>query len=272
VPELPEVETVKNELMPHIIGRKLTGITLLWEGIVRQPSATELSSRLIGQKVTGLARYGKYLVLSLTGDDLLILHMKMSGSLLIGRDSSEPPKYTRAIIHLDRGDSIFFRDPRKFGVMWLVKDKNSVVGRLGPEPLEEAFTPQVLAQRLKNRTAPIKALLFDQSFIAGIGNMYADEALFAAGIHPLRPGGSLSQDEIVRLHSAIRQVLRSAISSKGASIVNYYRPGGELGTAHFNFKVAHRGGKSCPSCGTPLQRITVRNRGTYFCPKCQPEP
>jgi formamidopyrimidine-DNA glycosylase len=125
---------------------------------------------------------------------------------------------------------------------------------------------------LKNRTAPIKALLFDQSFVAGIGNMYADEALFAARIHPLRPGGSLSQDEIERLHSAIKQVLWSAIGNKGASVVNYYRPGGELGTAHFEFKVAHRGNMPCPSCGTPIQRIPVRNRGTYFCPKCQPEP
>ena len=272
MPELPEVETVKNELMPHIIGRKLTGVTLLWEGIVRQPSVADFRSRLTGQKVTGLARYGKYLVFSLTGDDLLIIHMKMSGSLLIGQDSSEPPKYTRAIIHLDKGNSIFFRDPRKFGAMWLVKDKNSIVGRLGPEPLEDDFTPQVLAQRLKNRTAPIKALLCDQSVIAGIGNMYADEALFAAGIHPLRPGGSLSQDEIERLHTAIRQVLRSAIDNKGASIVNYYRPGGETGTAHSQFKVAHRLNQDCPDCGTPLRRITVRNRGTYFCPECQPEP
>jgi len=272
MPELPEVETVKNELMPHIVGRKLTGITLLWEGIVRQPSVEDFCFRLIGQKITGLARHGKYLIVGLTSDDLLIIHLKMSGSLLVDRDSSEPPKYTRAIIHLDKGTNVFFRDPRKFGAMWLVGDKNSVIGKLGPEPLEDDFTPQVLAQRLKNRTAVIKALLCDQTFVAGIGNMYADEALFAARIHPLRPGGSLSQDEVERLHSAIKQVLWSAIGNKGASIVNYYRPGGELGTAHFQFKVAHRGGKPCPNCGTPVQRIPIRNRGTYFCPKCQPEP
>ncbi len=271
MPELPEVETIKNELMPHIIGRKLTGVTLFWDGIVRQPSVTDFRSRLIGQKITGLARHGKYLIVGLTSDDLLIIHLKMSGSLLISRDSSEPPKYTRAIIHLDKGTNIFFRDPRKFGAMWLVGDKDTIVGKLGPEPLEADFTPQVLAQRLKNRTAPIKALLFDQSFVAGIGNMYADEALFAAGIHPLRPGGSLSQDEIERLHSAIKQVLWSAIGNKGASVVNYYRPSGELGTAHFEFKVAHGRGKDCPNCSTPIQRITVRNRGTYFCPKCHPE-
>jgi formamidopyrimidine-DNA glycosylase len=226
VPELPEVETIKNELMPHIIGRKLTGVTLFWDGIVRQPSVTDFRSRLIGQKITGLARHGKYLIAGLSSDDLLIIHLKMSGSLLISQDSSEPPKYTRAIIHLDKGTNIFFRDPRKFGAMWLVGDKDTIVG---------------------------------------------NEALFAARIHPLRPGGSLSQDEIERLHSAIKQVLWSAIGNKGASVVNYYRPSGELGTAHFEFKVAHGRGKDCPNCSTPIQRITVRNRGTYFCPKCQPE-
>ena len=272
MPELPEVETVKNELTPHIVERKLTGITLLWEGVVRQPSAEDFRSRLIGQKIAGLVRHGKYLVANLTSDDLLVIHLKMSGSLLIGRDSSEPPQYTRAIIHLDDGTNIFFCDPRKFGAMWLVKDSGSITKKLGPEPLEDDFTPQVLAERLKNRKAPIKALLCDQSVIAGIGNMYADEALFAARIHPLRPGGSLSPDEIEHLHHAIQQILRAAIDNKGASIVNYYRPSGEMGTAHFEFKVAHGRGKTCPICGRPIQRIAVRNRGTYFCPKCQPEP
>ncbi|MEE9399777.1 MAG: bifunctional DNA-formamidopyrimidine glycosylase/DNA-(apurinic or apyrimidinic site) lyase, partial [Dehalococcoidales bacterium] len=227
--------------------------------------------RLIGQKITSLARHGKYLIASLTGDDLLVIHLKMSGSLLVSRDSSAPPKYTRAIIHLDKGTNIIFRDPRKFGAMWLVKDSSSITGKLGPEPLEAEFTPQVLARRLNNRKAPIKALLCDQSVIAGIGNMYADEALFAARIHPLKPGGSLTQEEIGHLHQAIQQVLRSAIGNKGASIVNYYRPGGELGTAHFEFKVAHQRDKNCPTCGGPIKRITVRNRGTYFCPKCQVE-
>ncbi|MFC1904043.1 DNA-formamidopyrimidine glycosylase [Chloroflexota bacterium] len=272
MPELPEVETVKNELTPHIVGRKFTGITLLWEGIVKEPSAKDFRSRLIGQQITGISRRGKYLIVSLNSDDRLILHLKMSGSLLISRDSSESPKYTRAIIHLDEGTSVFFRDPRKFGAMWLVKDSNSVIKKLGPEPLEPAFTPQILTQRLSKRKAPIKALLLDQSVIAGIGNMYADEVLFAARIHPLRTGESLSLDEIERLHHAIQQILRAAIGNKGASIVNYYRPGGETGTAHFEFKVAHGHGKDCPICGGPIQRITVRNRGTYFCPKCQVEP
>lgn len=270
MPELPEVETVKNELIPHIIGRKFTGVTFLWEGIVKNLPVEDFCSRLLGQEITGLARHGKYLIISLSSDDLLVMHLKMSGSLLISHDSTEPPKYTRAIIHLDKGTDIFFRDPRKFGAMWLIKDSSSVTKKLGPEPLEADFTPQVLAQRLRNRKAPIKALLCDQSVIAGIGNMYSDEALFAAGIHPLRQGGSLSADEIARLHQTIQQVLRTAIGNKGASIVNYYRPNGEPGKAHFEFKVAHGRGKTCPVCGSPLQRIPVRNRGSYFCPKCQP--
>jgi len=269
MPELPEVETIKNELLPHITGRRITGVTLFWEGIVRQPSVEEFHSRITGQKITGITRRGKYLIIGLSSGDLLIIHLKMTGSLLVSQDSSEPPKYTRAVIHLDKNTDIFFRDPRKFGMMQLVKDKNSIVAKLGPEPLEADFTPQVLAQRLTKRTAPIKALLYDQGFIAGIGNMYADEALFAARVHPLRPGESLSQEEVARLHGAIRQVLRSAIGYKGASVDTYFRPDGTPGTAQFEFKVAHCGGKSCPNCGTPIERIVVRNRGSYFCPKCQ---
>ncbi len=272
MPELPEVETIKNELLPHIVGHRVTGITLLWEGIVRQPSVEEFYSRLIGQEITQLARCGKYLIFGLTSNEVLIIHLKMTGSLLLKPASAEPTKFTRAILHLDKEIQLRFRDPRKLGVMWLTEDKNTIIGKLGPEPLETGFTPQVLLERLNNRKAPIKALLWDQGFIAGIGNMYADEALLAARIHPLRSGGSLSQDEVERLHSAIQHVLWLAIGNKGASVDTYLRPGGELGTAHFQFRVAHRGGKPCPTCGTPIERIVVRNRGTYFCPNCQPEP
>ena len=272
MPELPEVETIKKELLPHVVGRRVTGVTLFWEGIVHQPSVEEFYSRLIGQRLTGLARRGKYFIFSLTSGEVLIIHLRMTGSLLIGQDSSEPPKYTRAIIHLDKDINIFFRDPRKFGVMRLVEDASSVVGKLGPEPLETGFTPQVLVQLLEKRVAPIKALLCDQTLIAGIGNMYADEVLFAARIHPLRPGGSLSSEEVEHLHLVIQQVLWSAIGNKGASVDTYFRPDGTLGTAHFQFQVAHRlGGELCSICGTPIERIVVRNRGTYFCPKCQPK-
>ena len=266
MPELPEVETIKNELIPYVVGHRITGVTLFWNKIVRQPSPEEFRSRITGQEIAEVTRRGKYLIFNLTNGEILIIHLRMSGSLLL----NPPDKFTRAILHLDKGINLYFRDPRKFGAMWLVTDASSVTSRLGPEPLEAGFTPKTLAQRLANRTASIKALLCDQTFIAGIGNMYADEALFAARIHPLRPGSSLSQEEVERLHHAIRQVLLSAINDKGASIINYYRPSGQLGTAHFQFKVAHRGGKACSLCGTPIQRLPIRNRGSYFCPKCQP--
>jgi len=265
MPELPEVETIKNELAPHIIGHTITAVTLFDERIVRQPPVAEFNSRLIGETITGVGRRGKYLIFSLTSGQWLIIHLKMTGSLWL----TPPEKFVRAVIHLDGGTKIYFRDPRKFGVMWLVADKDTVGDKLGPEPLEAGFTTKTLAKSLAKRTAPIKALLCDQSLIAGIGNMYADEALFLARIHPMRPGGSLSKEEIERLHQAIRQVLTAGINDKGASTDTYFRPSGDIGTAHFQFRVAHRRGESCPTCGTPLQRIPVRNRGSYFCPKCQ---
>ena len=272
MPELPEVETIKNELVSHIIGHLITGVTLFWAQIVRQPSVEEFCSRLIGQRITGVSRRGKYLIFSLASNEALIIHLKMTGSLLLKPFSDKPERFIRAIIHLDKQMGLFLCDPRKLGRMWLVEDTNKFLAKLGPEPLEASFTTQVLAYRLSNRTAPIKALLCDQTFIAGIGNMYADEALFAAQIHPLRSGKGLSWDEVERLYNAIQQVLSSAIGNKGASVNTYFRPDGELGTAHFQFQVAHRlGGNFCPVCGTPIKRIPIRNRGSYFCPHCQPQ-
>ena len=270
MPELPEVETIKNELKPYVVGRSISSVTLFWEGMLRQPSLVEFYSRIAGQRITGLSRRGKYLIFALGSGELLIIHLRMTGSLLIGRDSS-PPRFTRAVLHLDDGSSIFFRDPRKFGKMQLVKDKDSVVGGLGPEPLEPSFTARVRAERLATRKAPLKPVLLDQGVIPALGTTHADAALVSAWIHPLRPANSLSLKEVRRLHRAIRQVLLSAIGNKGASVSTYFRPGGELGTAQFHFRVAHRGGKACPVCGTPIERIVVRNRGSYFCPKCQPE-
>jgi formamidopyrimidine-DNA glycosylase len=269
MPELPEVETVKNEIAPHILGRTITGITAVWPGIIKGIPVSEFSRRVAGQKVTALSRHGKYLLFHLASGDALVVHLKMTGSLWA--DASKPPEYTRAIIHLDNGQNIYFRDPRKFGVLKLVNDTREIVDQLGPEPLEKEFTLKVFTERLKNRKAPIKALLLDQKFLAGVGNMYADESLFAARIHPERIAGSLTQDEIQRLYHAIREVLTAAIRKKGASIVTYYRPDGSKGTAHTEFNVAHGQVEKCHVCGTPIKRIVVRGRGTYFCPKCQPE-
>ena len=271
MPELPEVETVKNEIAPLVVGRRITGVTLAWERIVKEPSPAEFCSRIAGQEITGIRRRGKYLIFSLSGGDYLIVHLKMTGALIVMPDSSDPPDYVRATIHLDGGTSIFFRDPRKFGMMRLTRDPGAIDDALGPEPLEEGFTPKTLAERLGKRTAPIKAVLLDQKVLAGVGNMYADEALYAAGINPWRPAGSLSRRETERLHGELRRILWAAIGRKGASINTYFRPDGSQGMAHYEFKVAHgMGGKTCSVCGGPIERVAIRNRGTYFCPHCQP--
>jgi formamidopyrimidine-DNA glycosylase len=236
------------------------------------PETAQFRARLTGRKVTAITRRGKYLIFGLDSGGALLVHLRMSGSLLVGMDASSPPAYTRAVLHLDDGNNIFFCDMRKFGRMRLVADAAAVVGKLGPEPLEAGFTAVTLAGLLAGRKAPLKAVLLDQNVIAGIGNMYADEALFAAGIHPLRPAGSLKPEEVKRLHRSIRRVLTAAINAKGASVSSYFRPGGQKGQAHFSFKVAHRRGEKCPVCATPLERLVVRGRGSYLCPHCQPFP
>jgi len=271
MPELPEVETVKNELLPLVVGRRITGVTLVWEGIVKEPSADEFCARIVGQEISTITRRGKYLFFHLDSQDFLVIHLKMTGSLIVSQDMPEPSKFVRAVIHLDNNTSIYFRDPRKFGVMRLIRDTSNIKSKLGPEPLDESFTPQLLAKRLANRTAPIKAVLLDQKVIAGIGNMYADEALYAARINPCRPGGSLTRAEIKRLHQEVRRILWAAIENMGASVDTYFRPDGSEGSAHYEFKVAHGlGGETCSACGCPIERVVVRNRGTYYCPRCQP--
>ncbi len=269
MPELPEVETIKNELLPHVLGRTVKGVDVFWDKMVRQPSVPEFRSRLVGRKITGISRRGKYLFFHLDSGGLLVMHMKMTGSLLV---NPKDDKFTRAVLRLDKGIDLHFRDPRKFGVMWLDKNEDAVLKKLGPEPLDDDFTPDTLAEILRKHAAPIKPVLLDQSVIAGIGNMYADEALFEARLHPLRPANSLKPAEVKHLYSAIRLVLRKALEKGGASVRNYIRPDGEPGTAHDEFSVAHGVGKTCPRCGGPIARIVVRGRGTYICPRCQPEP
>ncbi|HIE17394.1 MAG TPA: bifunctional DNA-formamidopyrimidine glycosylase/DNA-(apurinic or apyrimidinic site) lyase [Dehalococcoidia bacterium] len=267
MPELPEVETIKNELSPHVVGRQFSGVSLCDAKLVRQPSAEELCHRLVGQKINALERRGKYLMFRLSHGGVLVLHLRMSGTLLL--DPPQPDPYTRVVFHLDNGSQLVFSDRRRLGTIWLLDSEQAIIGKLGPEPLAPEFTPQTLAGRLHRYQAPIKAVLLDQTVIAGIGNMYADEALFSAGIHPLTKAASLSPEEVQRLYRAIHNVLQSAIADKGASTDTYKRPNGQLGSAHFNFRVAHRGGKPCPVCGTAIRRLAIRNRGSYFCPQCQ---
>jgi formamidopyrimidine-DNA glycosylase len=268
MPELPEVETIKNELSPWVVGQSFTQVNILDPRVVRGASAEEISRGLVGQKVESLDRRGKYLIFHLSNGRSLIMHLRMTGSLLLNPKGVD--RYARAVLHLSNGHRLAFSDRRRLGLIWLVDDANTVVCKLGPEPLDQNFTPDILGQRLSRHHIPVKAALLDQCIVAGIGNMYADEALFAARIHPLKKAGDLSPEEVQTLYQSIRRVLGAAIGSKGASVDTYVRPEGELGTAHFDFKVAHRGGAPCPVCGSTIERVPVQNRGTCFCPRCQP--
>jgi formamidopyrimidine-DNA glycosylase len=267
MPELPEVETIKNELAPWVVGQSFTRVVISDAEVVCGRSASEVRRGLTGQQVESLRRRGKYLIFRLSNGNALIIHLRMTGSLLL--DSAENGRYVRAAFCLSNGHRFVFSDRRRLGKMWLAADADAVVCKLGPEPLDRRFTPNVLRQRFSRHHIPIKAALLDQSIIAGIGNMYADEALFAARIHPLGKADQLSPKQVQTLHNSIRRILGAAICSKGASVDTYVRPDGEVGTAHFGFKVAHKGGELCPVCGGAIERIVVRNRGTYFCPRCQ---
>ena len=267
MPELPEVETIKNELSPHIIGQRFAGIIVNDAKAVVKPDIKEFRRQLIGQKVKDIARRGKYLVFKLSGGRALIIHLRMTGSLFL--DQAEAVIKARVIFEFDNGRHLAFVDRRRLGATWLVEDVESVFCKMGIEPLFAEFTVNTLVKLLKGRAAPIKAILLDQNIIAGIGNMYADEALFAARIHPAIPAGKLSSLEVKRLYKGIVDVLTTALASKGASVSTYFRPGGEKGTAHLEFKVAHRRGDACCVCGDNIQRLAIRGRGSYFCPSCQ---
>ena len=272
MPELPEVETIVNDLRPRIEGRRFTSVSIYCPEMVHHTSVEELKRRLPGQVIKEIARRGKYLIFRLSSGAALIIHLRMTGSLLLrrkGEQRTESGPYVRAVFSLDNSTELLFTDRRKLGTISLVKDESEEIGKLGPEPFDSSFTSKALAERLSRHKAPIKAVLCDQEIIAGIGNMYADEALFFSGIHPLKAANSLSDEEIKRLHRAIRDVLTKAIGNRGASISDYRRPTGEKGSQQDDFYAAHRGGQTCKVCATPIERIAVRNRGTYFCPKCQ---
>lgn len=266
MPELPEVETIKNELAQNITGRRIISITIN-DARPIQGSIQAFSDELMHQKIASVSRRGKYILFKLSSGKILAVHLRMTGSLLINPHQLD--KYARVIFELDSHDLLVFRDLRRFGTMQIISSPEVIEKKLGIEPFDPSFTPELLKKLLSNRNVPIKALLLDQGFIAGLGNMYADEALFTARVHPLKKAADLNSSEVKRLHGAILTVLESAIKSGGASVANYMRTDGTEGNAHNEFNVAHRAGERCYICGSPLRRIVVRQRGTYFCPKCQ---
>ncbi|MCX5998897.1 MAG: bifunctional DNA-formamidopyrimidine glycosylase/DNA-(apurinic or apyrimidinic site) lyase [Chloroflexi bacterium] len=269
MPELPEVETIRRCLLPQVVGCRMTGVVLLWPGIVRQPSPQDFCIGIVGQAIEDIQRRGKYLLFRLSSRRTLVVHLKMTGRLLLESACAEAEPHTRVVFHLDGNMDLHLWDQRKFGAVWLVDDENEVIGRLGVEPLEDGFTPDLLQRILCGHKVPVKALLLDQHAIAGIGNMYADEALFAARISPMRLADELSREQVARLHEAIRRVLAAGVEHGGASVSTYRQPDGSQGRAQEFFMVAHRAGDHCMACDTLLRRMVVRGRGTYYCPRCQ---
>jgi formamidopyrimidine-DNA glycosylase len=270
MPELPEVETVVRELRlggkrgPSVVGQTITGVTLRWPRHVARPSAREFRRRLAGQKIVEVTRRGKYLVFNLTRDVMLI-HLKMSGDLVVVNGRAPRDKHAHTIFHFRSGHNLRFSDTRKFGRVFLIGRMEEVTGALGPEPLERGFTAQKLGPMLAARRRQLKPLLLDQTFIAGLGNIYTDEALHRAKLHPLRRSDSISPAEVRALWRSIRRTLQSGLRHNGASIDWVYRGGGFQN--HFN--VYDRAGEPCLTCGTPIRRMVVGQRGTYFCPHCQ---
>jgi len=274
MPELPEVETTASDLRPLLVGQHVTGVHVLWSRTIAEPDPSALAATLPGQQFVSVGRRGKYLLFGLDSGDTLIIHLRMTGRLEIVTNNSLAlsHKHVRAWFDLASGQHLLFADPRKFGRIWLVNDVRPVVGKLGPEPLAQDFTAAVLAERIHHRHVAIKALLLDQKVLAGLGNIYTDEALFLARLHPLRRGDSLNMEEIQRLHRAIRQVLSEAIGQRGTTLRDYRPPAGGEGTYRDRLRVYGQTGHPCPRCGTPIQRIRVVQRSTHFCPRCQPAP
>ena len=266
MPELPEVETIRRVLEPALVGARIEDIVLYDPSIAGADGAESLRPAL-GATVRAVLRRGKHLILLLNGNRGLVLHLRMTGAVFL--DNAPVGGRVRAELSFSNGKKLSFNDIRRLGTMRLYEDLKPLLLRLGPEPLDVDFTADALEQSLRRHHIPIKAALLDQHIVAGVGNMYADEALFEAGIHPLTPADTLSHEDVVRLKRAIEVVLEHAIARQGASIDTYWLPTGERGSAHNSFRVAHRKDAPCAGCGTPIERLMIRKRGAYFCPKCQ---
>ena len=266
MPELPEVETIVRGLQGPLVGRKFTGLIALWPNALR-PSAAKVAQDLPGQRIKALNRRGKYLQFTLSGGQTLFIHLKMSGDLLVEPSAWPRHPHVRTVFALDNNYELRFKDPRKFGRVHLVADPAQVTGALGPEPLSDSFTLTQFKELFRHRRGRLKPLLMNQQFIAGVGNIYAAESCFAAGVHPARAADSLSEVELERLYLHLRQQLQRGIILKGASLDAVYR-GGEFQN---QFKVYGRQGQPCLQCGAPVQRTVLGGRSTFFCPVCQPE-
>lgn len=270
MPELPEVETVRRSLTPRLLGRAIADIEVLFPGAIKAMEPDRFCRELLGERFAALERYGKYLVYCFHSGRFMVMHLRMTGQAVLV-DATEPvDRHVRVRFLLDDGNELRFSDMRKFGRVQLVEDRAELerLIHLGPEPLTEAFTPEALRYAMRGRGS-VKAALLDQRRIAGLGNIYADEALFRAGIRPDRPAGSLTEDEIRRLHEAVEEVLAEAVRHGGTTIRNYVQGDGAPGSYADRLQVYGRHGNPCVRCGAALAKMRVAGRGTTYCPECQ---
>lgn len=272
MPELPEVETVRRDLAPRVTGRRITGLDVkrgarrLLLGVPQR----QLRDCLTGRRIDAMGRAGKYLLFHLDNGVSLVVHLRMTGSLRHRTADAPPDDFVRAVVSLDDGTELRFSDIRKFGTFELVDDVASVTNKLGPEPLTPAFTEEALTATLERRTAPLKSILLDQRRVAGLGNIYVDESLFLAGLHPTVPAGALRPEERSRLHAAIEQTLREGIYHRGASFRDYTDADGKAGSQQNFVRVFRRTGQPCDTCGAEIRRTVVGGRASHWCPRCQP--
>ncbi len=271
MPELPEVETTVRDLRPHLVGRTITRVAVHWNRTIAHPDTPVFTRDIVGWKIREINRRGKYLVFTLARarrTRYLVVHLRMTGGFHLRAPEETRDKHVHVALELDDRRELRFRDPRKFGRMWLVEDPEFVTGKLGPEPLEQSR--HEFARRLKLRRGRIKPLLLNQAFLAGVGNIYADESLWYARVHPLREVSTLSDWEIGALYRGIRRVLRKAIGAGGTSFdANYRRVNGMSGQYEEKLRVVGREGEPCYRCGAPIIKTVVGQRGTYYCPNCQ---
>ena len=276
MPELPEVETVRRSMVDRVVGSQIESVTFReFPGVVGVIAPDQFAALVVGEQFQRIDRRGKHLWLAFVEGNGLFVHLMMTGQLRVLPRDSELLRFEHLRLGISNGWDLAFADQRKFGRVRFLSDEEWAMKEraIGPEPLEDAFTASVLEGQVRNRTTSVKAFLLDQRRVAGIGNIYADEALFRAGIHPMRPAGSLSETEIAQLHLALQTVLREGIDYRGTTLSDYRDANGESGGNASNLRVYGRGGRgTCERCGTPLQRLVVAGRGAHICPNCQALP
>jgi formamidopyrimidine-DNA glycosylase len=270
MPELPEVETVRLRLAPVLEGRRFDRVEISDPRLTRPADPVEVARELEGERVAVVDRRGKYLIVRFESGRALLIHLRMTGSVRHRVEGEDP--HRRAVVTLDDGSDVAYRDVRRFGT-WLLLEPEEVDAyvdaRVGREPLADAYKAKHLAEKLENRKAPVKAAILDQTTVAGVGNIYADEALWRARIHPLTPANTLAPEQVKALHKGIREALRAGIRRQGSTLRDYRLPDGGEGGMQHEFKVYGRGGEPCDRCGTPIDKIRVAGRGTWYCPSCQ---